>query len=58
MKNLNVSAKGPTTFKNSGNETLFIADYEYVKKSAVGWLVTKLWLIKALFCRKFALLNE
>ena len=37
---------------------LFIADYEYVGKSAFGnWLAGKLWL-KALFCGMLALLNE
>ena len=31
-------------FKNLGNETLFIAGHENVKKSAFDWLAAKLWL--------------
>ena len=31
-------------FQNLGNESLFVADYENVKKSTFDWLATKLWL--------------
>ena len=31
-------------FQNLGNETVFIADYKNVKKSAFDLLATKLWL--------------
>ena len=31
-------------FQNSGNKTLFIADYQNVKKSTYDWLDAKLWL--------------
>ena len=44
MKNLNFSHKGPTTFKISQNETLFIADNGNVQKFAFDWLAAKLWL--------------
>ena len=42
MKNLNFSAKGPTTFKIFRNETLFITDYENVQKFVFDWLAAKI----------------
>ena len=36
-------SQGIYDFQNLGNETLFIADYENVKKSVFDWLPTNLW---------------
>ena len=45
MKNLTeLFSQGTYDFQNLGNETLFIADHENVKKSAFHWLAAKLWL--------------
>ena len=41
---IQVSFLSSERFQNFGNETLFIADYEDVKKSAFDWLAAKLWL--------------
>ena len=53
-----VFSQGTYDFQNFRNKTLFIADYEKVKKCAFDWLAAKLWLKKALFHGMFALLNE
>ena len=37
-------SQGIYDFQNLGNETLFIADHENVKKSAFDWLAAKLWV--------------
>ena len=37
-------SQGTHNFQNFGNETLFISDYEIVKKSTSDWLAAKLWL--------------
>ena len=37
-------SQGTYDFQILGNETLFMADYENVKKSTFDWLATKLWL--------------
>ena len=58
MKHLNFPPKGTYDFQNLGNETLFIADHNNVKKSTFDWLAAKLWLKENTIFGMFALLNE
>ena len=37
-------SQGTYDCQNLGNETMFVADYENVKKPTFDWLATKLWL--------------
>ena len=51
-------SQGTYDFQNFGNETLFIADHEDIKKFTFVCLPANYRSKKALLCEKFALLKE